>query len=119
MGYHTASETVRSVPFCEQCGKHMEPESMWCLPPVQGPRAVQAFQALNYKEIAQLPQCSMFDNFISVEVWSCTCDSKSILELVGHGVELPEEDGDEPTIQSPVRMFSRPLTPEQLSQIKA
>jgi len=86
MGYYTASETVRSVPFCEQCGKHMEPESLWCLPPVQGPRAVQAFQALNYKEIAQLPQCSMFDNFISVEVWSCTCDSKSILELVGHGV---------------------------------
>ena len=119
LGYYTASETVRSVPFCEQCGKHMEPESLWCLPPVQGPRAVQAFQALNYKEIAQLPHCSMFNNFISVEVWSCTCASKSILELVGHGVELPEEDGDEPTIQSPVRMFSRPLTPEQFSQIKA
>ncbi len=69
--------------------------------------------------IARLPHCSMFDNFISVEVWSCTCDSKSILELVGHGVELPEEDGDEPTIQDPVRIFSRPLTPEQFSQIKA
>ncbi len=118
LAYHTASETVRSVPFCEQCGKHMEPESLWCLPPVQGPRAVQAFQALNYKEIVQLPHCSMFENFISVEVWSCTCDSKSILELVGHGVEPPEEDGDEPTIQAPVRIFSRPLTPEQLSQIK-
>ena len=114
LGYHTASETVRSVPFCERCGKHMEPESLWCLPPVQGPRAVQAFQSLNYKEIAQLPHCSMFDNFISVEVWSCTCDSKSILELVGHGVEPPEEDGDEPTIQAPVRIFSRPLSPEQL-----
>ena len=119
IGYHTASETVRSVPFCELCGKHMEPESLWLLPPVQGPRAVQAFQSLNYKEIAQLPHCSMFDNFISVEVWSCTCDSKSILELVGHGVEPPEEDGDEPTIQDFVRIFSRPLTPEQLSKIKA
>ncbi len=118
IGYHTASDTVCSVPFCERCGKQMEPESLWCLPPVQGPRAVQAFQNLNYKEIAQLPNCSMFDNFISVEVWSCTCDSKSILELVGHGVEPPEEDGDEPTIQCPVRIFSRPLTPEQLSKIK-
>ena len=119
IGYHTASETVRSVPFCERCGKHLEPEALWCLPPVQGPRAVQAFQSLNYKEIAQLPTCSMFENFISVEVWSCTCDSKSILELVGHGVEPPEEDGDEPTIQAPVRIFSRPLSPDQLSQIKA
>ena len=118
LAYHTASETVRSVPFCELCGKHMEPESLWCLPPVHGPRAIQAFQSLNYKEIAQLPHCSMFENFISVEVWSCTCDSKSILELVGHGVEPPEEDGDEPTTQNPVRIFSRPLTPEQLSQIK-
>ena len=118
-GYHTASETVRSVPFCERCGKHMEPDALWCLPPVQGPRAVQAFQALNYKEIAQLPHCSMFDNFISVEVWSCICDSPSILELVGHGVKPPEEEGDEATIQAPVLIFSRPLRPEELSQIKA
>ena len=119
IAYHTASDTVHSVPFCERCGKHMEPDALWSLPPVQGPRAVQAFQALNYKEIAQLPHCSMFDNFISVEVWSCICDSPSILELVGHGVEPPEEDGDDPTTQAPVRIFSRPLRPEELSQIKA
>ena len=119
LAYHTASDTVRSVPFCELCGKHMEPVSLWSIPPAQGPRAVQAFQSVNYKEIAQIPHCRMFDNFISVEVWSCTCDSKSILELVGHGVEPAEEDGDEPTIQDPVRIFSRPLSPEQLSQIKA
>ncbi len=118
MAYHTASDTVRSVPFCEICGKHMEPVSLFSIPPVQGPRAVQAFQSMNPDQIAQIPHCRMFNNFISVDVWSCTCDSKSILELVGHGVEPPEKVGDEPTIQDPVRIFSRPLTPEQRSQIK-
>ncbi len=119
LGYHTASDTVRSVPFCEGCGKHMEPESLWSIPPVKGPLAVQAFQSMDYEAIGQIPHCKMVENFISVEVWSCTCESKSILELVGYGVEPPKEDGDEPTIQSPVRIFSRPLSPEQLSQIKA
>ena len=118
LAYHTASETVRSVPFCELCGKHMEPVSMFSIPPVQGPRAVQAFQSMNPSQISEIPHYRMFNNFISVDVWSCTCDSKSILELVGHGVEPPEEDGDEPTIQDPVRIYSRPLTPEQRSQIK-
>ena len=118
LAYYTASETVRSVPFCELCGKHMEPVSMFSIPPVQGPRAVQAFQSLNPSQISEIPHCRMFNNFISVDIWSCTCDSKSILELVGHGVEPPEEDDDEPTIQKPVRIYSRPLTPEQCSQIK-
>ncbi len=118
LGYHTASETVRSVPFCEACGKHLEPVSLWSISPLKAQQAINAFQSMNYNEIAHIPQCRMFDNFVSVDVWSCTCDSKSILELVGHGVEPPEEDGDEPTVQDPVRLFSRPLTPEQLSQIK-
>ena len=119
LAYHTASETVRSVPFCELCGKHMDPVSLWNISPLKIQQAINAFESMNYNEIGQIPQCRMFDNFISVDVWSCTCDSKSILELVGHGVEPPEEDGDDPTVQDPVRIFSRPLTPEQLSQIKA
>ena len=118
LAYHTASETVRSVPFCELCGKHMDPVSLWNISPLKIQQAINAFQSMNYNEIGQIPQCRMFDNFISVDVWSCTCDSKSILELVGHGVEPPEEDGDDPTVQDPVRIFSRPLTPEQLSHIK-
>ena len=118
LAYHTASQTVRSVPFCELCGKHMDPVSLWSISPLKAQQAIQAFQSMNDNAISQIPHCRMFDNFISVDVWSCTCDSKSILELVGHGVEPPEEDGDEPTIQDPVRIFSRPLTPEQLSHIK-
>ena len=118
LGYHTASETVRSVPFCEACGKHMEPVPLWSVSPLKAQQAINAFQSMNYNEIAHIPQCRMFDNFVSVDVWSCTCDSKSILELVGHGVEPPEEEGDDPTVQDPVRIFSRPLTPEQLSHIK-
>ncbi len=118
LAYYTASETVRSVPFCELCGKHMYPVSLWNISPLKIQQAINAFQSMNYNEIGQIPNCRMFDNFISVDVWSCTCDSKSILELVGHGVEPPEEDGDEPTVQDPVRIFSRPLTPEQLSHIK-
>ena len=64
LAYHTASETVRSVPFCELCGKHMEPVSLFCIPPVQGPRAVQAFQSMNPSQISEIPHCRMFNNFI-------------------------------------------------------
>ncbi len=116
---HTASNSVRSVPFCESCNKPMDPVSLWSISPSHSHRAIQAFRSMHLKEINEIPCCRMFDNYVSVDLWSCTCDSKSILELVGHGVELPEEDGDEPTVQDPVRIFSRPLTPEQTSQIRA
>ena len=118
MAYHTASNMVRSVPFCEGCKKPMEPVSLYSISPSQSHRAILAFRSLHYKEINEIPCCRMFDNYVSVDLWSCTCDSKAILELVGHGVELSEEDGDEPTVQAPVRIFSRPLTPEQAAQIR-
>ncbi len=118
MAYYTATNTVRSVPFCELCKKPMEPVSLWSISPSQSHRAILAFRSMHYKEINEIPCCRMFDNFVSVDLWTCTCNSKSYLELVGHGVELPEEEDDEPTVQAPVRIFSRPLTPEQTSKIR-
>ena len=115
---HTASNTVRSVPFCEGCKRPMEPVSLWSISPSQSHRAILAFRSLHFKEINEIPCCRMFDNYVSVDLWSCTCDSKAILELVGHGVEPPEEDGDKPKVQTPVRIFSRPLTSEQASQLR-
>lgn len=115
---HTAAEVVLSVPFCERCRKNLIPEHLWNVSPAQTERTIRAFQSLKYDELEQIPRCSSFENFASVELWSCTCDSRGILELVGHGVKPATDDDDEDTPQDPLRLFSRPLNPEQMAKLK-
>ena len=117
--YHTAAQVVHSVPFCESCSKTLTPKNLWNISPLQAERTMRAFQSMKYDEIAQIPRCSLFDNFVSVDLWSCTCASRSILELVGHGVEPAKGKDDEPTEQDPVRIFSRPLNPDQTERLPA
>ena len=97
--YHTAAEVVRSVSFCERCQKNLTPQNLWSVSPAQTERTARAFQSLNYDELQQIPHCSSFDNFVSVELWTCTCDSRGILELVAHGIKPATDDDDEDTPQ--------------------
>ena len=114
----TAAEVVRSVPYCERCQKILTPQHLWSVSPAQAKRTMSALQSLNFEKIRKIPRCTSFDNFVSVDLWAaCSCDSAGFLELVGYGVEPAKGRDDEPTTQDPVRIFSRPLTPEQVKRL--
>ena len=117
MAYITAAEVVRSVPFCERCQKLLTPKYLWSVAPAQAERTMRALQSLNFEKISKIPRCTSFDNFVSVDLWACSCDSAGFLELVGYGVEPAKGRDDEPTTQDPARIFSRPLTPEQVQRL--
>ena len=109
---------VLSVPYCEHCQKTLTPQNLWSVSPAQAEATARAFQSLKYDQLQQIPRCSGFANFVSVDLWTCTCDSRGILELVGHGVQPATDDDEEDTPQDPVRIFSRPLNPEQMAKLK-
>ena len=115
---HTAADVVLSVPYCEHCQKTLTPQNLWSVSPAQAEATARAFQSLKYDQLQQIPRCSGFANFVSVDLWTCTCDSRGILELVGQGVQPATDDDEEDTPQDPVRIFSRPLNPEQMAKLK-
>ncbi len=117
MAYRTAAEVVRSVPFCERCQKVLTPKHLWSVSPAQGERTMRALHSLDFEKISKIPRCTSFDNFVSVDLWACSCDSTGFLELVGCGVEPASGRDDEPTTQDPVRIFARTLTPEQVQRL--
>ena len=115
--YGAADEKVRSMPFCEHCGHYLGTDTLWSIPSIQGVPTIEAFDLMDVEALLQIPRCNHFRNRIDVDLWSCSCRSEHFLELVAHAIE-PGKNGDEDKPSDPVRIYSRPLSAEEVDRMR-